>query len=104
MIRIPRCVRKIPDPRNGSVENPIENLAGFRSDAAWVLLGEPGMGKTTALQMEAEATDGECLRIEEFIHLDIEPEWREKTLFLDGLDEVRAGSDGESILYAFADN
>lgn len=98
MIRIPRCVRKIPDPRNGSVENPIENLAGFRSDAAWVLLGEPGMGKTTALQMEAEATDGECLRIEEFIHLDIEPEWREKTLFLDGLDEVRAGSDGESIL------
>lgn len=101
MVWVPRRVRKIPDPRNeyGSVENPIENLAGFRSDAAWVLLGEPGMGKTTAFQMEAEATDGECLRIEEFIHLDIEPEWREKTLFLDGLDEVRAGSDGESILF-----
>ncbi len=98
MVRVPRRVRKIPDPRNESIENPIENLAGFRSDAVWVLLGEPGMGKTTAFEMEAEATGGECLRIEKFIHLDIKPEWREKTLFLDGLDEVRASSDGESIL------
>lgn len=98
MTRIPRRVRKIPDPKSGSVENPIENLDGFRTDAAWVLLGEPGAGKTTAFEMEAEATDGQYLRIEEFIHLDIEPEWREKTLFLDGLDEVRAGSGGDSIL------
>lgn len=98
MIRIPRRVKMIPDPKSGSVENPIENLAGFRPDTAWVLLGEPGAGKTTAFQMEAEATDGQYLRIEEFIHLDIDPKWREKTLFLDGLDEVRAGSSGDSIL------
>lgn len=101
MVRVPRRVRKIPDPRNesnGSIENPIENLAGFRSDATWVLLGEPGAGKTTAFQMEAEAPGGQYLRIEKFIHLDIEPEWREKTLFLDGLDEVRAGSSDDSIL------
>lgn len=98
MIRIPRRVRKMPDPNSESVENPIENLNGFRFDTAWVLLGEPGAGKTTAFQMEAEATSGQYLRIEEFIHLDIEPEWREKTLFLDGLDEVRAGSSGDSIL------
>ena len=92
MIRIPRRVRKIPDPNSGSVENPIENLEGFRSDTAWILLGEPGVGKTTAFQIEAEAPGGQYLHIEKFIHLDIEPEWREKTLFLDGLDEVRAGS------------
>lgn len=98
MIRIPRRVRKIPDPNSGSVENPIENLEGFRSDTAWILLGEPGAGKTTAFQMEAEAPGGQYLRIEKFIHLDIEPEWREKTLFLDGLDEVRAGSSDDSIL------
>ncbi len=73
MIRIPRRVRKIPDPNSGSVENPIENLAGFRSDTAWILLGEPGAGKTTAFQMEAEATGGQYLRIEEFIHLDMKP-------------------------------
>ena len=48
--------------------------------------------------MEAEAPGGQYLRIEKFIHLDIEPEWREKTLFLDGLDEVRAGSSDDSIL------
>ncbi|MDG4594779.1 MAG: hypothetical protein P9F75_03650 [Candidatus Contendobacter sp.] len=98
MTRIPRRVRKIPDPKSGLVENPIENLDGFRTDVAWVLLGEPGAGKTTAFQMEAEATGGHYLRIEEFIHLDIEPEWQEKTLFLDGFDEVRAGSSGDSIL------
>lgn len=69
MIRIPRRVRKIPDPNSESVENPIENLDSFRPDAAWVLLGEPGAGKTTAFQMEAEATGGQYLRIEEFIHI-----------------------------------
>ncbi len=95
---VPRRVRKIPDQRDGPVENPVQDLAIFRSEATWVLLGEPGAGKTTAFQMEADATDGQVLSINEFINLGIQSEWRGKTLFLDGLDEVRAGRDGDSIL------
>lgn len=94
---VPRRVRVIPDQRNRPVENPVQDVASFRSEATWVLLGEPGAGKTTAFEMEAKATDGQVLSIDEFINLDIESEWRGKTLFLDGLDEVRAGG-GDSIL------
>jgi hypothetical protein len=96
-MRVPRRVRIIPDQRNRPVENPVQDLASFRSEATWVLLGEPGAGKTTAFQIEADATDGQVLSINEFINLDTESEWRGRTLFLDGLDEVRAGG-GDSIL------
>jgi hypothetical protein len=94
---VPRRVRKIPDQRNHPVENPVQDLASFRSEATWVLLGEPGAGKTKAFEMEAEATGGQVLNIDEFIDPDIKSEWRGRTLLLDGLDEVRAGG-GDSIL------
>ncbi|MEE4378407.1 MAG: hypothetical protein V2J55_12990, partial [Candidatus Competibacteraceae bacterium] len=98
MLRVSRRVRKIPDPPDSPVENPVENLESFRPDVAWVLLGEPGAGKTTAFKMQAKASGGTYLRIEVFIHLDIDPDWRDKTLFLDGLDEVRVGNGSESTL------
>jgi len=36
--------------------NPSKVLDEFRDQAAWVLLGEPGAGKTEAFKKEAEAT------------------------------------------------
>lgn len=96
--RVPRFVRKVLDAHTQHVENPIESLDRFRSNAAWVLLGEPGAGKTTAFEMESEAIGGEYLRLDEFTHLDIESNWHGKTLFLDSLDEVRAGTGGDSLL------
>lgn len=66
-------------------------LAALRERKAYVLLGEPGAGKTTAFEQEAKAAGLELISARDFIALD-RPQWRNWTLFIDGLDEVRAGS------------
>ena len=71
-------------------------MSEFRDRPAYVLLGDPGMGKTTAFEEECEAFGDEAEKISarDFLSLDMDnhPEWREKVLFIDGLDEVRAGT------------
>ena len=71
-------------------------LEAFRSLPAYVLLGDPGAGKTTAFISEADAIeDGEYITARDFVTFDIHsshPVWLNKTLFIDGLDEVRAGT------------
>ncbi len=73
---------------------PSRPLAEFRERDAYVLLGDPGMGKTTAFETESGAV-GDALEVtaRDFANFDAEdhPEWRGKTLFIDGLDEVRTG-------------
>ncbi|MHB9101775.1 MAG: NACHT domain-containing protein [Sulfuricella sp.] len=98
MMLVSRRVRKVPDQENTPVENPPEHIQKFRTQAAWVLLGEPGAGKSAAFEMEAEATNGQYLRIDEFINADPQADWQGKTLFLDGLDETRASGSNDSTL------
>lgn len=68
-------------------------LASYRDEPAYVLLGDPGAGKTTAFRTECEALGAEALFItaRDFTTFDPDdrPEWRGKTLFIDGLDEIR---------------
>ena len=66
-------------------------LSKFVNARAYVLIGEPGAGKTTALQAEQKAHRGEYVSVQDFLTYDNKPEWRGTTLYLDGLDEVRAG-------------
>ena len=69
---------------------PIDN---FRDCHAYVLLGAPGSGKTTVFKDEAESSNSyhyESAR--DFITYKNKPEWQNKVLFIDGLDEVRAGT------------
>ena len=71
-------------------------LSEMRSVPAYVLLGDPGLGKSTAFGSECRA-EGETailLDARDFLALDLDnhPEWHGKTLFIDGLDEVRAGA------------
>ena len=70
-------------------------LSAHRDDSAYVLLGDPGAGKSTAFQCEYEALGGERAQLigaRDFLTFEPRAEWRDKTLFIDGLDEVRAGS------------
>ena len=86
---------RAPGERSGP-EPESKPLSAFRSDPAYVLLGDPGLGKTTAFKRECEELGEAALLIDarDFVsfHPDSHPEWRGKTLFIDGLDEVRAGS------------
>ena len=69
-------------------------LESFRDVPAYVLLGDPGAGKTTAFEAECEALgERACLiTARDFLTFELQshPEWHGKTLFIDGLDEVRA--------------
>ena len=97
-IIVPRTCTEIlpenPDPRREPVYGPLDV---FRSAPAYVLLGDPGSGKSTAFSVEAEALGEDTVLISarDFLTFGVDnhPEWQEKTLFIDGLDEIRVGSD-----------
>ncbi len=78
-------------------------LSDFRSVSAYVLLGDPGLGKSTAFRTEHEAQRDTAVLLDARDVLAAETgshqEWRGKTLYIDGLDEVRVGaSDARSSL------
>jgi hypothetical protein len=105
MVYVERFVKKVRSNTvqggNDSESSPDSQTLSFsdlREVHAWVLLGEPGAGKTTSLKVEAAACNGCYLKIDEFVDSDIDPSWNGKTLFLDGLDEIRAGNLEGSIL------
>lgn len=80
-----------------------EPLSAYRSAPAYVLLGDPGAGKTTCFKQERVRMGdaAEFVSARDFVLFDVSnhPEWRDRTLFIDGLDEIRAGcSDGRTAL------
>lgn len=66
-------------------------LEELRDYDAYVLLGSPGSGKTEAFKHEAEEEGGCYVTARDFIALN-RSKWRDTTLFIDGLDEVRVGA------------
>ena len=76
-------------------EKEPQPLEAFRDAPAYVLLGDPGAGKTTAFEAEcAVLREKACLiTARDFLTFEPHPEWRDKTLFIDGLDEIRVGAD-----------
>ena len=84
-------------------EKKSRSLKEFRDAPAYVLLGDPGAGKTTAFEAECKALGNNAysrvITADEFLTYDVSDlpsEWREKTVFIDGLDEVRASAQGAS--------
>lgn len=91
--------RTCTDIAKGSRERISRPLRDYRDLAAYVLLGDPGAGKTKAFEREAEESGGEYIRARDFATFDPKAEYRDKTLFIDGLDEMRAGGgDGRTPL------
>ena len=86
---------------HGSGAGPDEShtLDDYRESDAYVLLGAPGAGKTTEFRHQAAHAGGRYITARDFLTFDERPEWRDTTLFIDGLDEMRAGSpDGRTPL------
>ena len=67
-------------------------LSDYANTEAYVLVAEPGAGKTTAFKTEAVSQGGEYVTVRDFRAFEDKPEWHGTTLFLDGLDESRAGA------------
>ena len=82
--------RETESDRWGEAES--RALEAFRDKPAYVLLGPPGAGKTEAFRHEARSEGIEPVTARDFWKLQPRPEWRGKTIYIDGLDEVRAGS------------
>lgn len=74
-------------------KNSVTPLADYADVAAYVLIAEPGAGKTTAFRTEAAKEGAVYVTVRRFLARDPRPEWRDTTLFLDGLDESRAGAE-----------
>ena len=68
-------------------------LGDYANAAAYVLIAEPGAGKTTTFKTEAARHGGTYVTVRNFLTFDARPEWHDTTLFLDGLDESRAGTE-----------
>ena len=70
-------------------------LDEYRDLPAYVLLGDTGSGKTTAFERERGAPGADAIFVSArdfLVFAEAHPEWGKGTLFIDGLDEVRAGS------------
>ena len=87
---------------DAKVEPSSRFLDEFRDTDAYVLLGPPGAGKTTAFTQEKDrCPNTSYVTARDLIAFDVDkhPEWHNTTLFIDGLDEKRAGSpDGRTPL------
>ena len=86
--------------RDEGWESEGKTLADYRATHAYVLLGEAGSGKTTAFRSECrDSSDELYVTARHFIRHDPgnHPEWRSKTLFIDGLGEQRVQSGDEPL-------
>ena len=99
-IRVPRTCREVRQTASHdsrvSFGEP-KPLSEYRDRSAYVLLGDPGAGKTTEFKREQEALgDYAALFVSarnfRTLAETSRAEWRNKTLFIDGLDETRAGA------------
>ena len=96
-----RTCTEVPKDGGNRSEAPVGGpLAAYRSSPAFVLLGDPGAGKTTCFKRECAqmGNAAEFVPARDFVLFD-RPERQDKVLFIDGLDEIRAGSnDGRTAL------
>lgn len=85
--QVPRTCTFFPDANHPESHE----IAFFRESEAYVLLGDPGAGKTTLFRQEADDSTGLYISARDFLTFNRVDEWRGRTLFIDALDETRAG-------------
>lgn len=88
-------LREAEGPDGGVTWGEPKPLRAFRSRRAYVLLGDPGAGKTTEFKEEQANLGDESAVVvsaRDFRTFDARPEWQHRTLFIDGLDEARTAA------------
>ena len=85
-----RTCTEIPEISSHDDISPSPPLEEFRGHSCYVLLGSPGAGKTEAFKKEAPREGGHYVTARDFITFEDRAEWHNTTLFIDGLDEMRA--------------
>ncbi len=94
-----KCREILQNDSRGGSELPPQPVEKWEDKKAYVLLGPPGSGKTTTFNREANRQRGSYVTVRNFLTFDDRPEWHDTTLFIDGLDEARAGiADGRTPL------
>lgn len=66
-------------------------LSHYRGVRAWVLLADPGAGKSDVFTTLGLMENGTCIRARDFMEVGAPTNWHEP-LFIDGLDEISASS------------
>ena len=95
MMRVARTCTEIKSLGSSAEHHEPKRLSEYCSAPAYVLLGDPGSGKTTAFHSECErlGTDAHFISARDFLlYASMPDEWVGKILFIDGIDEVRAGT------------
>jgi hypothetical protein len=94
--------RRFRRPRDRETGQADEDLTwnDFGHEHVIVVLGEPGAGKTTEFEHQAaKEPSSNFLTIRSFLRLPLEdPRLRARTLYLDGLDEMRADGSPHGVL------
>lgn len=91
---VPRTCTELAGDTARANHGPPSTLADYRSLQAYVLLGDPGSGKTTAFRAECKELGDEAVftSARNFLLPSLAPdESCGRTLFIDGLEEIRAG-------------
>ncbi|MFZ3084967.1 NACHT domain-containing protein [Rhodoferax ferrireducens] len=76
--------------QDDTLSNP-EPLSHYRDVPAWVLIADPGAGKTDAFKTLSEAEAGYYTTARDFVELG-SPKDQSPLIFIDGLDEMTAGN------------
>lgn len=81
--------RSAVEPSNEDLSGP-QPLIDWRNTSAYVLLAEPGAGKTETFKVEAQESGGDYTTARDFVTL--QSQTYKAPIFIDGLDEMRAGA------------
>ena len=96
---VERTCTEVADNSGGTVQTASRPLSDYGDCGAYVLLGAPGAGKTKAFDREARSQHANYVIARDFTTLEPRTQWQHGVLFVDGLDELRAGSvDGRTLL------
>jgi hypothetical protein len=89
-----------PKLRDG-FHQPEGEIEKFFYHHTFVVLGEPGLGKTTSFKYAAsQETDAKFVRVGEFLSATTLEYLKGKVLYLDGLDEHRSRANGKDVMDA----